>query len=279
VHDRFTHPGRRAVVLACEEARGLGHRYIGTEHLLLGLLWEQKGVVARTLEALGVTPDKVREQVICVVGSCVADAEDYRRPLTPGARKVLEVALEEALRLGHDYVGAEHILLGLVGESEGIAAQVLYKLGANPDGVHRQVVRMLDSGEKPVGGVDRTVDPLPAATFRARVEGLMVQARCGVTDEERAKPQALRVDLDYLYEAAEGEDLLNTVDYGALIEGVAGLLEREEFRLLETAARMVGEHALGRFPSIREVTVVVTKLRVPISREVSGVSVEITFGR
>jgi dihydroneopterin aldolase len=111
------------------------------------------------------------------------------------------------------------------------------------------------------------------------VEGLVVQTCCGVTDEERARPQALRVDLDYLYEAGEGDDLLGTVDYGALIEGVARLLEREEFRLLETGARMVGEHVLGRFPSIQEVTVVVTKVRVPVVREVSGVSVETTFGR
>jgi dihydroneopterin aldolase len=279
MHDSFTHSGRKAVVLAGEEARRLGHNYIGTEHLLLGLLWEQKGVVTRALEALGVAPDKVREQVICVVGSRVADTEDYRRPLTPRARKVLEVALEEALRLGHDYVGAEHILLGLVGEPEGIAAQVLYKLGANPDGVRREVVRMLGGREEPIGGVDHMADPLRAAAFRARVEGLMVQARCGVTDEERARPQPLRVDLDYLYEAAEGEDLLDTVDYGALIEDVAELLEREEFRLLETGARMVGKHVLGRFPSIREVTVIVTKLRVPVAREVSRVSVETTFGR
>jgi ATP-dependent Clp protease ATP-binding subunit ClpC len=279
MHDCFTYSGRRAVVLAGEEARGLGHRYIGTEHLLLGLLWEQKGVVARALEALGVTPDKVREQVICVVGSRVADTEDYRRPLTPRAHKVLEVALEEALRRGHEYVGAEHILLGLVGEPEGIAAQVLYKLGANPDGVRRQVARMLDGWEKPTGGVERTAGPLRAAAFRARVEGLVVQARCGVTDEERARPQALRVDLDYLYEAAEGDSLLDTVDYGALIESVAGLLEREEFRLLETGARMVGKHVLGRFPLIREITVVVTKLWVPVTREVSRVSVETTLGR
>jgi ATP-dependent Clp protease ATP-binding subunit ClpC len=267
------------VILAGEEARRLGHKYIGTEHLLLGLLWEQEGIVARALEALDVAPNKVREQVICVVGSRVADTEDYRRPLTPRARKVLEVALEEALRLGHDCVGAEHILLGLVGEPEGIAAQVLYKLGANPDGVRYEVVRMLDSREEPIGGVDRTADPLRATVFRARVEGLMVQARCGVTDEERARPQALRVDLNYLYEAGGGDDLLDTVDYSAVIEGVAGLLEREEFRLLETGARMVGKHVLGRFPSIREVTVTVTKLWVPVAREVSGVSVETTFGR
>ena len=280
MHDRFTHSGRGVVVLAGDEARQLGHRYIGTEHLLLGLLGEQKGVVTRTLKALGVTLDKAREQVICVVGRRVADAEGCQRPLTPRARKVLEVALKEALGLGCEYAGAEHILLGLVAEPQSIAAQVLYKLGVYPDGVRREVVRVLGSCEKPVGGVDYTADSLlRAAAFRARVEGLMVQARCGVTDEERSKPQALRVNLDYLYQAAEGDDLLNTVDYGALIEGVAALLEREEFRLLETAARMVGEYALSRFPSVWEVTVVLTKLQVPVARQLSVVSVETTLGR
>jgi dihydroneopterin aldolase len=103
--------------------------------------------------------------------------------------------------------------------------------------------------------------------------------RCGVADEERARAQALRVDLDYLYEAEEGDELLGTVDYGPLIEGVARLLEREEFRLLETGVRIVGEHVLDKFPSILKVTVAVTKLRVPVTRAVSEVSVKATFGR
>ena len=107
----------------------------------------------------------------------------------------------------------------------------------------------------------------------------MVHARCGATEEERALPQALQVDLDYSYKAGKGDDLSETVDYGAVIEGVAGLLEREEFQLLETGARTVGEHILDKFPPVWKVTVTVTKLRVPVARAVSGVSVEVTFGR
>ncbi len=277
--ERFTRQAQRAVVWADEEARSLGHNYIGTEHLLLGLLREHQGLAGWVLKALNVAPDRVREQVVRIVGSDEAGIGD-RRPLTPRARRALGIASEEALRLGHDRVSAGHILLGLVGESEGIAAQVLCRLGADPDDVRREVVRALSNGqETPVKSAERAAALPRNVTFRARVQGLVVHVRCGVWDEERATLQPLRVDLDYLYEAGGGDDLLGTVDYGAVIEGVAGLLEREEFRLLETGARMVGEHILGRFPSIREVTVTLTKLQVPVAREVSGVSVEATFGR
>jgi dihydroneopterin aldolase len=98
-------------------------------------------------------------------------------------------------------------------------------------------------------------------------------------DEERARTQTLRVALNYLYEAGEGDELSETVDYGAIVEGVAELLERKEFKLLEVGARMVGEYVLDRFPPVREITVSVAKLNVPVEREVSEVSVEATFGR
>lgn len=116
-------------------------------------------------------------------------------------------------------------------------------------------------------------------TFRAGVEGLLVHVRCGVSEEERALPQALRVDLGYSYEAEARDDLSGTVDYGALIEGVADLLEGEEFKLLETGVRRIGDHVLQGFPAIGEVTVCVTKLRVPVARSVSGASVSATFRR
>ena len=277
--ERFTRHARRAVVWADEEARSLGHNYIGTEHLLLGLLREHKGIAVRVLEALNIAPDRVREQVVRIVGSDEAGIGD-RRPLTPRARRALGIASEEALRLGHDRASPGYILLGLVGESEGIAAQVLCRLGADPDDVRREVVRALSDGqETPVRSPERAVGLPRNVTFRARVEGLVVQTRCGVWDEERATLQPLRLDLDYLYEAGEGEDFYRTVDYGALTEGVAGLLEREEFRLLETGVRMVGKHVLDEFPPVQKVTVALTKLRVPLDREVSGVSVEATFDR
>lgn len=121
--------------------------------------------------------------------------------------------------------------------------------------------------------------PVGVRTFRAGVEGLLVHVRCGVSEEERALPQSLRIDLDYAYEAETGDDLAGTVDYGALVEGVAGVLEWEEFKLLETGVRRVGEHVLDEFPAVGEVTVSVTKLRVPVARSLSGVSVSATFRR
>ncbi len=156
---------------------------------------------------------------------------------------------------------------------------MLYRLGANLEEVRSEAARLTGDREKAADEGGRVAGLRGDMRFRARVEGLAVWARCGVADEERATPQPLRVDLDYFYEAREGDDLSNTVDYGTIIEGVAGLLERGEFQLLETGARMVGEHVLDEFPPVREVTVAVTKLRVPIEREVSAVSVEATFSQ
>lgn len=264
---------------AGEEARNLGHNYIGTGHLLLGLLKEREEGAVRALEALNITPDQVRDQVIHTVGYG-ADRGERRRPLTPRTRRALELAAKEALHLGHDHVGAGDILLGLVRESDGIAAQVLYRLGAEPDGVRREVARMLNGDQETVvGGTEHAVGLPGTTTFRARVQGLVVQVCCGVTDEELATSQSLRVDLRYSYEVGRGDDLLRTVDYGTVIKDVAELLERKEFRLLETGVRMVGQHVLDEFPSIQEVTVALTKLWVPIDRELSEVSVEATFAR
>lgn len=115
--------------------------------------------------------------------------------------------------------------------------------------------------------------------FRARVEALEVHVRCGVSEEERALPQTLLIDLEYAYEAAGKDDIAGVVDYGLLLVEVASRLEREEFKLLETAARMVGRHVLSTFPAVREVSVSVTKPRVPVMRSLSGVSVSVTFRR
>jgi dihydroneopterin aldolase len=114
---------------------------------------------------------------------------------------------------------------------------------------------------------------------RARIEALEIHVRCGVSIEERALPQLLRVDLEYLYEAQGADGISGVVDYSILLEEVAQVLEQEEFRLLETGTRRVGEHILDKFPTVWEVTVTVTKLRVPVARTVSGVSVEATFSR
>lgn len=118
-----------------------------------------------------------------------------------------------------------------------------------------------------------------ASPFRARVEALEVHVRCGVSEAERALPQPLLVDLEYSYEAAGEDDISSVVDYGVLLEGAARVLESEEFELLETGARRVGEHVLGAFPAVREVVVSVTKVRVPVARSLSGVRVSATFRR
>jgi ATP-dependent Clp protease ATP-binding subunit ClpA len=141
VFERFTDRARRVVVLAQEEARMLSHNYLGTEHLLLGLVHEGEGVAARALESLGISL-QVRQQVEEIIGQGQQPPAGHI-PFTPRAKKVMELAQREANDLGHNYVGTEHLLLGLVREGEGVAAQVLVKLGADLAGVRQQVVHLL----------------------------------------------------------------------------------------------------------------------------------------
>ena len=140
--ERFTDRARRVVVLAQEEARLLNHNYIGTEHILLGLIHEGEGVASKALESLGVSLDAVREQVQDIIGPG-QQAPSGHIPFTPRAKKVLELSLREALQLGHNYIGTEHILLGLIREGEGVAAQVLVKLGADLGRVRQTVIQLI----------------------------------------------------------------------------------------------------------------------------------------
>ena len=140
--ERFTDRARRVVVLAQEEARMLNHNYIGTEHILLGLIHEGEGVAAKALESLGISLEGVRSQVEEIIGQGQS-APSGHIPFTPRAKKVLELSLREALQLGHNYIGTEHILLGLIREGEGVAAQVLVKLGADLNRVRQQVIQLL----------------------------------------------------------------------------------------------------------------------------------------
>jgi hypothetical protein len=140
--ERFTDRARRVVVLAQEEARHLDHNYIGTEHILLGLIHEREGVAARALTELGISLEAVRSEVVEIVGHG-AEAPTGHIPFTPRAKKVLELSLREAMSLGHNYIGTEHILLGLIREGEGVAAQVLVKEGGSLDRVRQQVVQLL----------------------------------------------------------------------------------------------------------------------------------------
>jgi ATP-dependent Clp protease ATP-binding subunit ClpA len=142
--ERFTDRARRVVVLAQEEARMLNHNYVGTEHILLGLIHEGEGVAAKALESLGISLEAVRQQVEEIIGRG-QQAPSGHIPFTPRAKKVLELSLREALQLGHNYIGTEHILLGLIREGEGVAAQVLVRLGADLNRVRQQTVQILQA--------------------------------------------------------------------------------------------------------------------------------------
>jgi len=150
VFERFTDRARRVVVLAQEEARLLNHNYIGTEHILLGLIHEGEGVAAKALESLGISLEAVRQQVEEIIGQGGSSPSGHI-PFTPRAKKVLELSLREALQLGHNYIGTEHILLGLIREGEGVAAQVLVKLGADLSRVRQQVIQLLSGYPGPQG--------------------------------------------------------------------------------------------------------------------------------
>jgi len=150
--ERFTERARRVVVLAQDEARRLNHNHIGTEHILLGLIHEGEGVAAASLESLGISLEAVRQQIEGIIGQGRA-APTGHIPYTPRAKKVLELSLREALQLGHNHIGTEHILLGLIREGRGAAAQVLVRLGADLARVREQVIRMLEDapGEEQPG--------------------------------------------------------------------------------------------------------------------------------
>ena len=152
--ERFTDRARRVVVLAQEEARLLNHNYIGTEHILLGLIHEGEGVAAKALESLNISLESVREQVTEIIGKGQT-APAGHIPFTPRAKKVLELSLREALQLGHNYIGTEHILLGLIREGEGVAAQVLQKLGADLNRVRQQTIQLLSGGSSDTGAGEK----------------------------------------------------------------------------------------------------------------------------
>ena len=181
--ERFTDRARRVVVLAQEEARMLNHNYIGTEHILLGLIHEGEGVAAKALESLGISLEAVRAQVEEIIGQGQS-APTGHIPFTPRAKKVLELSLREALQLSHSYIGTEHILLGLIREGEGVAAQVLVTLGADLARVRGQVITLLsgeagEAGEPPAQ--ERVIlQDMPAAVaggpaFRAQQPAELVR--------------------------------------------------------------------------------------------------------
>jgi ATP-dependent Clp protease ATP-binding subunit ClpC len=193
VFERFTDRARRVLVLAQEEARLLNHGFIGTEHILLGLIHEGEGLAAEALAALGISLEAVRaevEETIGVSGSAPMDPV----PFTPRAKKVLELSLREALQMGHQYIGTEHILLGLVREGEGVAATVLVGLGAELPRVRQVVITLISGGQAPYGpvqGPGNATDRSAAAT-----EPRCPRCRSSVTDGTRFRTIDVRPDVD-----------------------------------------------------------------------------------
>src|SRR5881398_539724 len=185
--ERFTDRARRVVVLAQEEARLLNHSYIGTEHILLGLIHEGEGVAAKALESLGISLEAVRSQVEEIIGQGGSSPSGHI-PFTPRAKKVLELSLREALQLGHNYIGTEHILLGLIREGEGVAAQVLVKLGADLSRVRQQVIQLLSgyAGSKETGGA-----PTGGGSTESAPSGSLVLDQFGRNLTQQAREKKL----------------------------------------------------------------------------------------
>src|SRR5687768_5179630 len=186
--ERFTDRARRVVVLAQEEARLLNHNYIGTEHILLGLIHEGEGVAAKALESLGISLEAVRSQVEEIIGQGGSSPSGHI-PFTPRAKKVLELSLREALQLGHNYIGTEHILLGLIREGEGVAAQVLVKLGADLSRVRQQVIQLL-SGYSGPGGQEKA-GSTPGGSGEATPTGSLVLDQFGRNLTQLAREKKL----------------------------------------------------------------------------------------
>jgi ATP-dependent Clp protease ATP-binding subunit ClpC len=232
--ERFTDRARRVVVLAQEEARMLSHNYIGTEHILLGLIHEGDGIAAKALESLGISLEGVRAQVEEIIGQG-QQAPSGHIPFTPRAKKVLELSLREALQLGHNYIGTEHILLGLIREGEGVAAQVLVKLGADLSRVRQQVIQLISG----YAGGEAAAEQAGARTRAEEQLGKVRQAKEAAIDaEDFERAAALRdQERQLLGRMAERERARTAeVDLEALVQENQNL-HREVERLRELPHR------------------------------------------
>jgi ATP-dependent Clp protease ATP-binding subunit ClpC len=243
--ERFTDRARRVVALAQEEARILNHSYIGTEHILLGLIGEGEGVAAKALESLGVSLDAVRQQVEKIIGRG-QQAPSGHIPFTPRAKKVLELSLREADGLGHNYIGTEHILLGLIREGGGVAAQVLVKLGADLNRTRQRVIQLLHGyqGEDVTGeGPPLPDDPL------TRVDSLD-RRLAAIERWVGLRPDLNDLDQEIARVRREKEAAIDRQDF----EASAALRDQEKQLLTARAGREKGwaEAAAGRMPLAQE---------------------------
>ena len=241
---RFTDRARRVVVLAQEEARMLNHDYIGTEHILLGLIQEGGGVAARALESLGISLDAVRQQVEGVIGRG-QQVPPGHIPFTPQAKKVLELSLREAMQLGHNYIGTEHLLLGILHEGDSVAAQVLVQLGGDQHRVRQQVLQLLHGrqAEESVSArsAERELRLLPAV--QARLEAVE-QRLTAVERRIGTGPDTSDLDEQIAAARAEKEAAIEAQEFAQ----AASLRDREKELLASKAARQ--EQWVGGHPAL-----------------------------
>jgi Clp amino terminal domain, pathogenicity island component len=231
--ERFTDRARRAVKFAGEEARRLGHNWIGTEHILLGLIREGDSVGAKALESLGISLEAVRQQVEEIIGRGQQPPFAHI-PFTPRAKKVLELSLRESHQLGHNYIGTEHILLGLIREGDGVAAQVLVKLGADLNRVRQQVLQLLHGyqAKEPVWAGSTAGQLRPQPAVHTRLEAVE-QRLTAIEQRVGTGPDTSDLDEQIARVCREKESAIDAQDYAQ----AASLREREKELLASKAAR------------------------------------------
>jgi ATP-dependent Clp protease ATP-binding subunit ClpC len=261
--ERFTERARQVVVLAQDEARALKHNYIGTEHILLGLLREEEGLAARVLESLDITVEEVRAQVARIVGQG-DEVTSGQIPFTPRAKKVLELALREALSLGHNYIGTEHILLGLVRENEGVAARILLDFDADAEKIRNEIIRMLSGPGRRQGGGGGSGGPAGEKSKSSKLLDQFGRNLTKQSTEGKLDPVVGRqTEIERLMQILSRRTKNNPVLIGepgvgktAVVEGLAAriatnqvpeLLKNKQIYTLDLAALVAGSKYRGEF--------------------------------